>query len=176
MEQHLAGSFLPYIDAVSGSRKGATRQVEIPIGHAVSLPLPTRRFGIPAYAAFASPAIREPEKPLHQAPPDRWWLLDARSGVVALFAMCGIHHFANESFVPVVLPQPVGTIAELRQQLNDIQSDLGMLAPQFFSGKDGQPEVRERLHAALKARIPDALWGQYEALVPDFLAWLLNRH
>ena len=36
------------------------RQTEIPVEHAISLPLPTLRWNRPAYIAFASPAIRRP--------------------------------------------------------------------------------------------------------------------
>jgi len=165
-------ALISYLSVVAGNRRGATREVDVPIGHAVSLALPTLRYGIPAYAAFASPAVREPEQPVVQGPPDRWWLLDARSGAVAMFALCSLHPFAKEQFTKVTLPQPVGTVAELRQQLNEIQSLMDKLAPNFLRGEQGEAEVRHQLHRALRARIPQVLWPQYEALAPDFMAWL----
>lgn len=172
MENQTTESLLAYSDVVAGSRKVTSRQGEVPIGHAVSLPMPTRRFGFPAYAAFASPAVREPEQAVVQGPPDRWWLLDARTGGVALFALCSVFRFVESAFGKVVLPHPLGTVAELRQQLNEIQNQMDKLAPCFLRGEDGEPEARHRLHQALKNRIPDVLWLQYESLAPDFLAWL----
>jgi hypothetical protein len=173
MEQNSRLSLLSYLDAVARSRTGATRQVEVPIGHAVSLPMPTRCFGIPAYAAFASPAVREPEKPVLQGPPDRWWLLDAHTGAVALFALWSIYRFAETPFATVTLPHPVGTVAELRQELTDIQTQMDALAPRFLRSENGEPDARHLLYQALKGRIPQVLWSQYEALAPDFLGWLV---
>lgn len=165
-------TLISYLGALRGSRNGATREVDVPIGHAVSLPLPTLRFGMPAYATFASPAVREPEKLVVQGPPDRWWLLDARSGTVAIFALCVVHPFAKVQFTKVTLPRPAATVAELRQELKEIQAQLDTLAPLFLRGEQGEAEARHKLHRALMARIPQVLWPQYEALAPDFLAWL----
>lgn len=168
--EHL--SHVSYLDVVAGSHKGAIREVEVPIGHSLSLPIPTLKFGIPAYAAFASPAVREPEQPVVQGPPDRWWLMDARNGALALFAYCNIYPFTQEHFTKVALPRPVGAVAELRQNLVDIQRQIEVLAPVFFCGEEGEAEARHHLHQALKLRIPAVLWPQYQAIATDFLAWL----
>ncbi len=165
-------TLISYLGAVTGCHKGATHEVNVPIGHAVSLPLPTLRFGIPAYAAFASPSVREPEQRVVQGPPDRWWLLDARTGAVAIFALCALHPFAQVHFTKTALPRPIGTVAGLRQQLKDIQGQIDTLAPIFLRGEHGDKEARHQLHRALVARIPEVLWPQYEALAPDFLSWL----
>src|SRR5215472_6633662 len=76
----------------------------VPVEYAVSLPLPTRRWTRPAYAAFASPARYQPDQPVLQAPPDRWWIADARSGNLVLLAYWDILPFATITWKSITLP------------------------------------------------------------------------
>lgn len=172
MEQPKIKDYLIYSDVASSAGSANRMHVDVPIGYAVSLLLPTRRFGFPAYAAFASPSLRDPGKPVTQGPPDRWWLLDARRGSLALFAMCRIYHFADTHFETVVLPSPTGTLANLREELADIRTQMDGIVLTFFQGEAGDQATQRKLLAALKSRIPELIWPQYEAIAPDFFLWL----
>ena len=56
-------AYINYGEIRQRQRTHVLRQTEVPVDHAVSLPLPTLRWGRPAYACFASPAIRRPGQP-----------------------------------------------------------------------------------------------------------------
>src|SRR5215470_12331995 len=71
------------------------RQSEVPVEHAVSLPLPTKRWGEPAYAFFASPAFRIPGKPVEQGPPDRWWAVKAHGGAIMIYALWSVVRYTE---------------------------------------------------------------------------------
>ena len=71
---------LTYSEARKRQRNHCLRQSEIPVEHAISLPLPTKRWGKPSYAYFASPSLRSPGHPVEQGAPDRWWVTDAHGG------------------------------------------------------------------------------------------------
>src|SRR5437764_15393128 len=89
--------WLSYSDIRQKQRNSSLRQAEIPVEHAVSLPIPTLRFGSPVYAGFASPALRQPEQPMRQGAPDRWWAVDARSGHLALYALATVVPIAPDA-------------------------------------------------------------------------------
>jgi hypothetical protein len=173
MEISKSSTPLTYSDVLSGKRINIRQQVDLPIGHSVSLMLPTLRFGVAGYAAFASPTVRGKENAVRQSPPDRWWLLDARRGTVAVFSLCSIHHFTDARFETVVLSRDMGTVSELRQQLEELRQQMDVLAPLFFQRQEpADPEARPRLFSLLKSRIPEPLFTQHEAIAPDFFAWI----
>lgn len=146
---------------------------EIPVEHAVSLGLPTRRFADPGYAFFASPTVRQPCQPLEQGPPARWWVLHARRGNLLIYAQCHVYHFApNGAFTPVVLPAITRSNAEQAAALEMIALLITGVVPAFFAGEPGEADVRAALLETLVADLPAPLLPQYRALVPDFFNWL----
>ncbi len=150
-------------------------QTEIPIEHALSLPLPTKRWGEPAYAVFASPACRIKGEPQKQGAPDRWFLIDPDSMKILLYARYATIPFSEIAWESVILPQMTLGISELRDRLEKVADRLNELAPQFFEGVDGNNEEKAELNRLLEVIIPQPLFAQYQALVPDFFAWLKSQ-
>lgn len=149
------------------------RMSEIPVEHAVSLPVPTKRWGGPAYAFFASPSLRRPGQPVQQGAPDRWWVVSAFGGGVVIYALWKAVPFAESiGWESTTLPAVGATIAELKQALSHIEGLMNALAPAFFAGEGGDAGARKSLSRALASFIPEPLKPQYRALAPDFFAWL----
>jgi hypothetical protein len=166
-------SWLTYRQAREQQRSHPLRLAEVPVEHAVSLPLPTLRWGTPAYAQFAAPALRSPEGPQQEGPPDRWWALDARSGRLLVYALVSAVPFAAGAPLEAVTLPPAGcTLDELRRRHAQLEGVLGGLSPEFFAGRQGDPAARRQAADLLAAVIPAALLGRYRAFAPDFFAWL----
>jgi hypothetical protein len=146
---------------------------EVPIEHAISLPLPTMAWGEPAFAYFAAPAVRRPETPMQQGAPDRWWVVAAHGGRLMVYALCkSIHFTADAKFETVTLPRITITRDELRQSMKTVEGLIGSLAPRFFAYEPGDAMERKNLADMLNELLPKPLQPQYRALVPDFFAWL----
>ena len=149
------------------------RRSEIPIEYEVSLPLPTKRWGRAAYASFASPAIREPDQLMRQEAPDRWWIIDASSGRLLLYALWNILPYAQDvQWSMVTLPPVALSLEELEEKLDSLETLIETLAPSFFLNEEGARVQRHTLLQALKEYLPEPLYPQYYALTPDFFAWL----
>lgn len=165
--------WLTYSEIRLRQRNSPLRQSEIPVEHAVSLPMPTLRFGTPMYASFASPAQRQPQQPMRQGAPDRWWAVDARSGHLLLYAGVAVVPIAPDAhWETVTLPAVASSVEELRQGLAQIEEKMNGLAPVFFAGETGEKADRDALTAALLKVLPDPIVPQYRAVAPDFFAWL----
>jgi len=149
---------------------------DVPVQYAISLPLPTLRCLVPGFASFASPALRRPDQLLEQGVPDRWWVVDAKNGQLLLYALTRQLPFGDEtSWKAVTEPAPAGTVADLQKAREQIEQQLDELAPAFF---DHQPVPEDKRHSflrALRAYIGPELIPQYEALAPDFFAWLQSN-
>lgn len=164
-----------YKDLLKKEAMSPVRLAEVPREHAVSLPLPTKRWGVPGFACFASPALRSPGKPLSQSPPDRWWVVDARNGHLLLFALTTAQPFAvGASWGTVTLPPQTRSLDEMRQDRARLEDLLSEQATQFFRGERGDSSARQKLREALERHVPEALLPQYRALAPDFHEWLAN--
>jgi len=154
----------------------AFRMAEIPIEHSISLGLPTLRWGCPAYAFFAGPALKRRGQPVQQGVPDRWWAVDPRSEHLLAYALVAALPFADEGtaavWVTVTLPLPDGTVEQLRERLATIDAMMDTLAPRFFAGEPVSASARSALAEILIAHIPAPLLPPYRALTPDFWAWL----
>ena len=151
------------------------RQSEIPVGHAVSLPLPTKRWGRPSYAFFASPSRRVPGQPAEQGAPDRWWVLDACGGHLIVYALYSAIPFTDEvEFSATSLPLATASIQDMRQSLERITGMMDQAVAAFFTDDAGDPSVRSALKDELIKIFPDPLLPQYRALAPDFFSWLTN--
>lgn len=145
----------------------------IPLEHSVSLPLPTRRVGTAGYAFFASPALRQPGFPLQQAAPDRWWIVNAHNGTLALYAPYSVFPFAENADWGQMALLPTGKSRSEREEIKSTISLLmDTLAPAFFAGDTIGASSRKSLLDALMAYLPEPLLPQYKALAPDFFAWL----
>jgi hypothetical protein len=164
---------LTYSEVRNRQRTHPVRQSEVPVEHAVSLPVPSKRWLGPAYAFFAAPAARAPDRPQEQGPPDRWWVVDAHGGRLIVYALCAAVPFAPEAaFQAVTLPPVTRTLDELRAALKAIDALMDAAVPAFFAGQPGDPAARKALADALQAHLPQPLQPQYRALAPDFFAWL----
>jgi hypothetical protein len=149
------------------------RRSEIPIEYEVSLPLPTKRWRRAAYASFASPAIRQPDQLMRQEAPDRWWIMDAYSGRLLLYALWNVLPYAEGvQWSTVTLPPVPQSLAELQEKLDSLETLMETLAPSFFMGEEGVRVQRHTLLQGLKAYLTEPLYPQYYALTPDFFAWL----
>src|SRR5947209_18594491 len=105
--------YLSYKEMRKNQRIHMLRQAEIPVEHAISLPLPTQRLPDPGYVFFASPAIRRPKEPMEQGAPDRWWVVDAHNGQLLIYALWEVMPFARGvSWTTQTLPTPVQTLEE----------------------------------------------------------------
>jgi hypothetical protein len=166
-------SWLTYQQAREQQRTHPVRVAEVPVEHAVSLPLPSLRFGVPAYAQFAAPALRSPDHPQQQGPPDRWWVLDARSGRLVVYALMSAVPFAvGASFGAVTLPPFGCSLDELRKRHAELDDLLGALSPLFLTGRPGEPAARKHARELLETVVRAPLLDRYRALAPDFFSWL----
>jgi len=164
---------LPYAELRARQRTHPVRQTEVPVEHAVSLPLPTRRWGQPGYAFFAAPASRAPDRPPVQAAPDRWWVVDAQAGNLIVYALCSALPLVTDvRWTESPLPPVTSSLDELRKALHDIETRMDVIGPQFFSSGPSDAGGRRTLADALRAYLPQPLQPQYRALTPDFFAWL----
>lgn len=164
---------ISYKQFCAEEKKHPLRQYEIPVSHAISLALPTRRLGLEGYARFASPAERDPDKPLRQLPPDRWWVFSAVDSHLLLYAQCAHLPLASDCIFDVVtFAENETPLSVVKRRLEEIDALMEDLAPVFFTSEPGEASLRARLLRLLRQHLPDGLIAQYRALAPDFLAWL----
>ena len=165
--------WLRYSEVRSRQRTHPVRQAEVPVEHAVSLPLPTRRWAGAGFAYFAAPALRPPEGPTVQGAPDRWWVVDAHSGRLHVYALCAAVPFVERAtWGELILPPTTRTLEELRQALQQIDAGMDAITLDFFEDRPGERAVRHALAESLRVHLPPPLQPQYRALAPDFFVWL----
>jgi hypothetical protein len=164
---------LPYSAISTLQSSLLLRQYEIPVTHAVSLPLPTLRAHAPGYVSFAAPAHRAPGQPQLQDAPDRWWIYSATSGQLIAYNLCVANPFAEGLiFNQQQLPKPAMSLEALKELQASVTSLMELLAGQFFAEQSGDTALRKRLLELLTALIPGALQPVYRAVAPDFFSWL----
>lgn len=164
---------LSYKEMRKNQRIHMLRQAEIPVEHAISLPLPTKRLPDPGYVFFASPAIRRPNEPMEQGAPDRWWVVDAYNGRLMIYALWKAMPFARSvSWTTQTLPVPIQTLEEQQTSLESIESLIDTLAVAFFMNEVGEHATRKALLEVLETFLPSPLFPQYRTFAPDFFAWL----
>jgi len=169
IEKHL----MSYFEIRERQKSHILIRSEVPVEHAVSLPLPTMRWEEPSYAYFAAPALRRPEEPMQQSVPDRWWVIAAHGGRLMVYALTKSIPFPSDAaFEAVTLPRVTMSREELRQSLKTMEGMLESLTPHFFTGEAGDSIERRNLGEMLAELLPKPLQPQYRALVPDFFAWL----
>ncbi len=166
-------NYLSYTKIQELLKSSALRRSEVPVEHAISLPLPTLRTGQPGYAFFAAPAVRRPGTPAQQGAPDRWWISDAENNQTLLFAHCRVYSFTHDrDFQTEELPPPNRGIAELRGALQELNQQMNEITPLFFGGTPADTDRRRAVAEVLLSLLPEPLQPQYRALAPDFFAWL----
>jgi hypothetical protein len=149
------------------------RLSEIPVEHVVSLPLPTMRWGIFGYAAFASNITRIPGKVVEQDPPDRWWVINAYNGKLIIYSLYEAVSFSQDIIrTPVLISRDKLSINELEERLDTIEMLIDVLASDFSAHEAGDPKHRSVLLSALNDYLPKSIVPQYRSLTPDFFAWL----
>ena len=162
---------LSYSDISQRERAHPLLMAEVPDEYDVSLPLPSWRWGVAAYACFAGPAVRRPRQPKEVGAPDRWWLLDARTARLVLYAYCRVMPFAPDAhWDRVTLPPETRSLASVKELAATVERLMNEAAPVFLAG--GPPPASTALAEALRAYVPGLLWSRYQALTPDFFAWL----
>jgi hypothetical protein len=166
-------NWLSYRQALAWSRKHPLRLSEIPVEHAISLPLPTMTFGGHDYVQFAAPAVREPGQPTRQGAPDRWWAFEAQGGRLRFYALVAARPFGH-GFSESIVSSPVKTMDELRAGHAEFEAAMEGVARDFFAGAPRDAAKRETLAAALRIVIPPDILPQYQAAAPDFFTWLAN--
>ena len=70
------------------------------------------------------------------------------------------------------LPDVTKTIPEMQELLDQTEAEIDAVTPAFFAGESCSTELRQAALAALESFLPAPLLPQYEALAPDFFAWL----
>jgi hypothetical protein len=164
--------FMSYSDVQKWFQQHPLRQTEIPIEHAVSLPLPTLRWGEPAFAFFAAPAERLAGGPSRQGAPDRWWAFRAKGGQVLVYALTHVVAFGPGDWQPETVLPAADNVVALRRMVLDIEQMMDVLVPEFFAGNPGDSEVRQALAGVFSRFVSSPLMDRYHALAPDFFTWL----
>jgi hypothetical protein len=149
---------------------------EIPVEHAISLPVPTLRCGEPGYAGFAGPARRVPHAPLQLGAPDRWWVLGAQRRGLLLYGLTGAMPFTEKlSPEQATLPPVTRSLAAVEEDLRVLDVLMDQAAGEFFAGRPADTDLGTDLLAVLTAHVSPTVLSWYRGLAPDFFGWLEQR-
>lgn len=149
------------------------RLAEIPIAHSLSLPLPTLRWGSPAYAFFATARLRRPERAQIAIPPDSWGLLDPQNGHLLLYARWATLPILSGVDATRLVPATAhGEFAALQQEEAALTSLLDRASSAYLGGQDVDRHTRHALVTRFARLADENLVPYYQALVPDFFRWL----
>ena len=166
---------MKYMDYPEINKRWASHPLllaELPTGMTLSLPLPSKRWGAPAYAWFASPT-RRVGSVWEQSPPDRWFVVDAASARLMVYARQDSLPFADASqWSATTLPLLPRPIAELKTIQSKLQECMTAVAAQFFADHPGDAAARRALLAYLIESVAPPILPQHRALTPDFFSWL----
>jgi len=145
---------------------------EIPTEYFISLPMPTKRFGAPAYALFASPSSMHPGKPVSVDIPQMWWAMDAQTEKILLFAQTKILPVSKQKLEPCTLPKIERTLDEQETLLKTLESQLTDVSNLFFQNGSVDGNLQFALKETLHAYLPEVIFPFYQAISPDFFDWL----
>lgn len=169
----MTDAFMPYENVRKSFGDHQVRQAEVPVEHFLSLPLPTRRWTVPAYAGFAAPALRRPRQPLEVGFPDRWWGIRADRPVLLQYALTEVQPFGESLPAgPVTVTAARTSVAQLKEDLRVFTELMDDAVPFFFTDAEIDGDLRSDLGEALDAVLPSALTDWCRALAPDFFSWL----
>lgn len=167
----------PYEQIRKNFVEHAVRHAEVPIEHAISLPIPTLRWSLPGFAGFAGPAVRVPGRPLRLAPPDRWWALHAEGRHLIGYALIKALPFSDKLGTnEAIVDRPGRSITDLQEDLQLLTQLMDQAVPPFFAGSKAgskiDPAIGGDLLEVLTAHVTDAVTPWYQRLAPDFFQWL----
>ena len=133
--------------------------------------LPTARWHVPGFACFRCPAT---VGSYDVSPPDRYWVFDANSGDVLIYARVEAQPFAADMAAHgITLPPPVQRSRAESLADQKVFSDLlDLAAPAFFAGAPADPAVRRDLVAIAPRILEEQMLPWFRALAPDFFEWL----
>lgn len=151
------------------------RTSEVPVEHAVSLPMPTARTGAAGYAQFAAPCVRHPGQKPVQSAPDRWWVMDAASKGIRLYARTDAVPFVTTAFARQEVPSPAPDLPTLLGWQKELFAALDAATGPFFAGTPADPTAAAELLRLFTRMVPAPLVPLYRDLAPDFFTWLEAR-
>jgi hypothetical protein len=164
---------LSYADARRLFGTHPIRISEIPVEHAISLPVPTLRCGAPGYAGFAGPARRVPHAPLQLGAPDRWWVLGVQRGALLLYGLTTAVRFMEKlSPEQVTLPPVTRSLAAVEEDLRILDMLMDRAGGEFFAVRPADADLVTDLLAVLTAHVSPMVMSWYRGLAPDFFGWL----
>lgn len=141
---------MSYIELLKKQAKHPVRLAEVPLEHALSLPLPTKRCGTPGYAFFASPTVRA----------------DARSEHLPLDAPCEAMPFSQgETWKPESRTPRNRSLAPVEKEQAEL---VTMLTAQAPSSLPANPALEQDVMGFLNdwsTSLPEPLLTQYRAWV-----------
>jgi len=163
-----------YAQARKAFSEHPVRLAEVPVEYMTSLPMPTTRWGgVPGYAGFACPARRRPGDPLSVGAPARWWALGARRGELLVFARTVALPFGElASAERITLPPVSRSVEGVLEDLRVLDETMERAVGSFFDGEPGDGMLRSDLREIVRAQVPVEISAWYQALAPDFFAWL----
>lgn len=150
------------------------RRSEIPLGHIVSLPIPTMRLGAPGFAFFAAAPVREPSQAWRLSPPDRHGVVAADGAALLLYARTSAVPLATTGTVwsTVMAPASKESPQTLSARLLSLEPIMDQAAEAFFDCAPAR--LGPMLASELEAVVGATVFPFYEALAPDFIAWLMT--
>jgi hypothetical protein len=180
-----AGALAAEIESSSGpvQQKGVVEQIlgnrvqmvsdEVPIQSYLSIPMPTKRFGQSAFASFSCPEHLVVGQKPDIAPPDRWWLFDERAKHLLCYSIIAVTPFAQPMPHPGSGDAPVAiSVDEKGRLLAQVLTRIDTIAPAFFKDDTRPRGQRLELLRCLSNYVGAELLPYYQALAPDFFAWL----
>jgi len=151
---------------------------EVPVEFAKSIPLPTLRWGQPAWAVFASPALRLPGHARLQGPPKYYTVISAyvtgEEPQLLLHSRTDAAPLTDDTLSEVSLPNAAFSLEEVKGAAIALQPLLDAAAKAFFAGSTpgDSADLRKQTIRQFRVLVPFMLWPHYAALVPDFWSWL----
>ncbi len=179
MELPQIESWLSYAAVRQLTHTHSTRQGEVPTEYFVSLPLPTLRFGLPAYACFASASSRRvppvgsiESLEITQQRPDRWWLFSARSEQLLQYAQCQLIDFTDRTLPEHITFTDARQLSDVRLAMKTFDHLMEKVVVSFFRQSPVDYSVHHDLQTVLNQLITPVLLPVYESLAPDFFTYL----
>jgi hypothetical protein len=163
----------PYEQIRKNFAEHPVRYAEVPVEHAISLPIPTLRWSLPSFAGFAGPAVRAPARPLRLAPPDRWWALHAEGRPLIGYNLVSALPFSDDLGSDEAIVDRAGrSLTDLEEDLQVLNHLMDQAAAPFFAGSEIDAATGSDLLEVLTTHVTVAVVSWYRRLAPDFFQWL----
>lgn len=172
MTRPVLAHLVPYLQVRKEFLDHPVRHTEVPVEHAISLPVPTLRWSLPGYAGFAGPATRTPGQPLRLGIPDRWWALHAEHRGLIGYGLTAALPFAALGADPVLVDRSGRSVADAHEDLQLLDELMDQAAASFLASSAADGALRNDLLEALTTNVTDPVLPWYRAFAPDFFSWL----